>query len=236
MMIRNTDEGVGSLFALVLHRSPWIVWDASNAFLARASVEGPGMRMFRDGDPAECLAIVAGINEHISKASCSRLERAAIMDLIDPGAVIELEVPPLVESSIADRWRRRSARDARRHLVVNVKVLSATFFLLTSSSTTMPCENLGSVVITLEETVSKEELAHLFAELVAIDNDRVLLSAHNAGPFSIMVNLKADGVAVLVVCFTGLIDASLTAALGEELFLGVVVEENVNVAFDLLRS
>jgi hypothetical protein len=235
MMIRNTDEGVGSLFALVLHRNPWIVWDASNAFLARTSVEGPGMRMFRDGDPAECLAIVAGINEHISKASCSRLERAAIMDLIDPGAVIELEVPPLVESSIADRWRRRSARDACRHLVVNVEVLSATFFLLTSSSTTMPCENLVSVVITLEVTVSKEELAHLFAELVAIDNHSIL-HAHNGRPDTVMVNLEADGVAVLVVCFTSLIDASLTAALGEELFLGVVVEENVNVAFDLLRS
>jgi len=235
MMIRNTDKGVGSLFALVLWRNTWIVWDASNAFLARASVEGPGMRMFRDGDPAECLAIVAGTNEHVSEAGCSRLERAAIMDLIDPGAVIELEVPSLVESGIANRWWWRFAWDARRHLVVNVKVLSATFFLLTSSPTTMPCENLGSVVITLEVTVSKEELAHLFAELVAI-NDHSILHAHNARPDTVMVNLEADGVAVLVVCFASLIDASLTAALGEELFLGVVMEENVNVAFDLLCS
>jgi hypothetical protein len=235
MVIIRTDKGVGSPAARVLWRNRRICWVASSAFNARASVECPGMRMFRDGDPAEFLAVVAGINEHVTKAGCSRLERAAIMDLIDPAAVIELEVPFLVESGIANRCWWFLARDARRHLVVNVKVLSATLFLLASNTTTMPCENLSSVVITLEVTVSEEVLTRLFARGMAID-DHSILAAHDVGPDTVMVNLEADGVAVLVICFASIIDASLTAALGEELFLGVVMEEDVNVAFDLLCS
>jgi len=49
-----------------------------------------------------------------------------------------------------------------------------------------------------------------------------------------MVNLKADGVAMTVIFLAGLVDAIFTAALAEELFLGVVMEKDVNIAFNLL--
>jgi hypothetical protein len=49
-----------------------------------------------------------------------------------------------------------------------------------------------------------------------------------------MVNLNADGVAVLVVFFTGLVDAGLRTTLGEELLLCVIMEEDVDIAFNLL--
>jgi hypothetical protein len=138
-----------------------------------------------------------------------------------------------VESGIAHRIRNTLALDARRDLVVNVKVLSAALLVLTSSPATMPCENLGSVVITLEVTVSEEELAHFFAELVAIDHHSQICT-DDLGPNTIVVNLKADGVAVLVICFASVIDASLATTLGEKLLLGVVVEEDVDIALDFL--
>lgn len=56
----------------------------------------------------------------------------------------------------------------------------------------------------------------------------------NFGPLSIMVNLEADGVTMLVILLSGNIDAFFSATLGEKFFLGVVVQENVNIAFDFL--
>jgi hypothetical protein len=161
------------------------------------------------------------------------LERAAVRDLSDPGGVIELEVPLLVEGGIAHWRRRRIARDACRHLVVNVKVLSATLFLSTSDTTTVLGEDLSSVVVALVLTVSKQEFAHLSALGMAIDNDNIL-HAQDAGPVTIVVNLKADGVAVLVVLLTGLVDAGLGTTLGQELLLCVIVEEDVDIALNLL--
>jgi hypothetical protein len=225
---------VGSVATLVVVRNRRICWVAFNAVGAWAAVVRPSVRVLRDSDPALRIAIAAGIHPHIREASCS-LKRAAIGDLGDPGDVIELEVPLLVESCITHRWRRRQAGDALRHLVVNVEVFSATFFLLSGGTTTMFRENLGSIDITVEVTISKEELARLSTMGMAV-NHHILRDAHNGRPGTIMVNLKADGVAVLVVCLAGVTDASLTTALGEELFLGVIMEENVNVAFDFLGS
>jgi len=49
-----------------------------------------------------------------------------------------------------------------------------------------------------------------------------------------MVNLRANGCAVLVVFLTGNIHTSLRTALGEKLLLGVIMEEDIKVALDLL--
>jgi len=49
-----------------------------------------------------------------------------------------------------------------------------------------------------------------------------------------MVNLRANGCAVLVVFLTGDIHTSLRTALGEKLLLGVIMEEDIKVALDLL--
>jgi hypothetical protein len=191
------------------------------------------MGMLRDSDPGDGMAIAAGVKGHIWEAGGSRGDRAAVRDLRDPGDVIELEVPLLVEGSIA-HWRwRRLATNAGRHLVVNVKVLSATLFLSTSDTTTVLGEDLSSVVVALVLTVSKQEFAHLSALGMAIDNDNIL-HAQDAGPVTIVVHLEADGVAVLVVLLTGLVDAGLGTTLGEELLLCVIVEEDVDIALNLL--
>jgi hypothetical protein len=49
-----------------------------------------------------------------------------------------------------------------------------------------------------------------------------------------MVDLEADCVAMPVVFLTSLVDAVLSATFAEELGLGVIMEEDVNIAFDLL--
>jgi len=222
---------VGTLSTLVADRRE--NWVALDALSAAAAVESPSMGVLRDSEPADDMAIAAGIKNDIREAGGSSLERAAVRDLSDPGGVIELKVPLLVEGGIAHWRRRRIARDASRHLVVNVKVFSATLFLRTGDTATMLCEDLSTVVVTLERTISKKVLARLIASAMTINHHDVL-HAQNAGPHTIMVDLKTDGVAVLVVFLAGLIDAGLTAALGEQFLLGVIMEEDVDIAFDLL--
>jgi hypothetical protein len=223
---------VGTLSALLACRREYGV--ALNTLRASASVESPGMGVLRDSEPAQRGAIAAGIKMDIGKAGRSRCDGAAVGDLSDSGDIIELEVPLLVEGGIA-HWRwRRLATDAGRHLVVDVKVLSATLFLGTSlTSATMLCEDFSPVVVALEFTISKEVFAHFSPLGMTIDHDNIL-HAHDRRPFTIMVDLEADGVAVLVIFLTGLIDASLRATLGEELLLRVIMEEDVNIAFNLL--
>jgi len=190
-----------------------------------------------DSDPAEAVAIAAGLERHICEAGLS-LERAAIRDLGDPGGVIELEVPLLVEGFVAD-WRRGNAwLLARRDLEVNVEVLSAPLFLFAADTATVIREDLCTVHVALiHHCISKEILARFWAWRVVINLRGVVLegwSPDNCWPHTVIINLEADGVAVLVVGLTSLIDARLTAALGEKLLLGVVVEEDVDIAFDLL--
>jgi hypothetical protein len=230
--IVRSDKGVGALSALLAcWRKHWIALDALRA---SASVVGPGMGVLKDSDPSDGMAITACVKCHIWEAGRSRRHRAAVRDLGDPAGIIELPVPLLVEGGIA-HWRwRRLATDAGRHLVVDVKVLSATLFLGTSlTSATMLCEDFSPVVVALEFTISKEVFAHFSPLGMTIDHDNIL-HAHDRRPFTVMVDLEADGVAVLVIFLTGLIDASLRATLGEELLLCVIMEEDVNIAFNLL--
>jgi hypothetical protein len=203
------------------------------------------MGVLSDLDPRHLVAITADIKVNVWEACRSTLERAAVRDLGDPGVVAikwprlipnhNVAVPLVVEMRTADGFRIRIARDARRHLVVNVEVLSATLLVLAANLAIVAVlgEHLGSIVVTLEVTISKEELAHFFAELMAID-DHGQICADDGGPDTIVVNLEADGVAVLVVCFASFIDASLATALGEKLLLCVIVEEDVDVALDFL--
>jgi hypothetical protein len=223
---------VGTFLALVVINR--IRWATVGAFSASATIVCPDMGVLSNLDPSHLVAITADIKVDVREACRSILERAAVRDLGDPGVVaIVVAVPLLVESCIAHRFRSRLAWDARGDLVVNIKVLSATLLVLAAGPTTMHGEHLGSIVVTLEVTVSKEELAHFFAELMAID-DHGQICADDGGPDTIVVNLEADGVAVLVVCFASFIDASLATALGEKLLLCVIVEEDVNIALDFL--
>jgi hypothetical protein len=115
------------------------------------------------------VAIAAGLERHICEAGLS-LEGAAIRDLGDPGDVIELEVPLLVEGFVAD-WRRGSALLlAWRDLEVNVKVLSAPLFLLAGDTATVICEDLRTVQVALiRHCISKEILARFWAWRVVVN-------------------------------------------------------------------
>jgi hypothetical protein len=198
----------------------------TETFSASATIVCPDMGVLSDLDPSHVFAITADVKVNVWEACRSILERATVRDLGDPGVVaikwnhfpmhVDVAVPCLVETGSADRVFDRLARDARRHLVVNVKVLGATLLVLTANLAiaAMLGEHLGSIVVTLEVTISKEELAHFFAELVAID-PHVQLCADNVRPKTIVVDLEADGVAVLVVCFASFIDASLATTLGD---------------------
>jgi hypothetical protein len=186
------------------------------------------------------MTISTGTNRNIREAGGFTFH-AAVRDLSDPGGLIELEVPLLVEGSIA-HWRRRGRRaNTRRHWIVNVKVLSAALFTLTSnSSTTMHAEyEIHPIHVMLERIIAKEVLTFMGTLGMAIDHNFTSTLAgrvkvHNLRPLTGKVDLKADGVAMLVVFLTCLIDAVLSATLAEELGLGVIMKEDVNVAFDLL--
>jgi hypothetical protein len=232
--ISRSDQRVGTFLALVVINR--IRWATVGAFSASATIVCPDMGVLSNLDPSDLVAITADIKVDVWEACRSILERAAVRDLGDPGVVaIVVAVPLLVESCIAHRFRSRLAWDARGDLVVNVKVLSATLLVLAANLAIVAVlgEHLGSIVVTLEVTISKEELAHFFAELMAIDHHGQIC-ADNIRPSTIVVDLEADGVAVLVVCFASFIDASLATALGEKLLLCVIVEEDVNIALDFL--
>jgi hypothetical protein len=104
-------------------------------------------------------------------------------------------------------------------------------------------DEIHPIHVMLERIIAKEVLTfmgtlgmatdHNFTNLIVIGlAGRV--KVHNLRPLSSKVDLKADGVAMLVVFLPCLIDAVLSATLAEELGLGVIMKEDVNVAFDLL--
>jgi hypothetical protein len=135
-----------------------------------------------------------------------------------------------VEVGITDRSRRISARGALRNLVVNVEVLGATGLLVAIAA--MLGEHCCSIGITLEISISKMILIQAVTFRVAGNVHWV--DRKHFRPCTEKVDLQADGVAVLVVSLASLIDASLATTLGEELLLGVIVEEDINVALNFL--
>jgi len=151
------------------------------------------------------------------------------------GIVLEVE-------RFITHWRTTLIADgAHRHLVVNVKVLGAALFAYTiNTATTMPCHHCLAVGITLVVFVSKVVLVMALAEVMSCTVVKPIFRLHidtvgfHLGPLTIVVNLLANSATVVVVLSAGLVDAILGSTLGEEFFLGVVMEEDVHIAFDLL--
>jgi len=118
------------------------------------------------------MTIRAGANGDIREASGSSLGGAAIGDLSDPGGVIKLEVPLLVESGIAHRRRRWRRCDARRDWIVNIKVLSATLFSFTRNTATMPAEDRIPIHVECKSIITQQVLARVRTLLMSIDHNR----------------------------------------------------------------
>jgi hypothetical protein len=171
----------------------------------------------------------------VRKASCSRLLRTALVDATNALNNIILHVPSPVELLITDRRRARIAAADFRSLVINVKVLSASHLTSTINTTTVASHDIGSICIALVLTVTKEVLGRRFTGSVVVNGNLsgAVVNALHIGPHAIMVNLWADGCAVLVVCLTGNIHTGLRTTLGQKLLLGVIMEQDIDVAFDL---
>jgi len=196
--------------------------------MAGAAVESPSVRVLRDGIVLNNITIQAHRQDHISEAGLVP-RHAAIRDFLDAIEVIELGVPFVVEVGITD-WRRRiSARNTLWNLVVDVKVLSATGLLFASAS--MFGEHRGSIRITFVVAISEMILISMLTTFVTGNLNRVV--AGHFRPRTKEVNFWTDGCAMFVVLFTCLVDAFIRATLGKKLLLGVVMEQHVNVAFNL---
>jgi len=189
---------------------------------------------------------------HICEASCSTILWAAIGNFTDECGVIELGVMLAMELLIAD-WRGwRVTVTAWRNLVVKVQVLGAAIFSYTVlATTTMPCEHLETIGVTFVVAISQVVLVMMATWCMTRNPHSLritLLSTRigcvipcaskghrmNLRPLSLMVDLDADGVTMLVILLSGNIDALFSATLGEKFFLGVLVQKNVNIAFDFL--
>jgi hypothetical protein len=153
------------------------------------------------------------------------------------GIVLEVE-------RFITHWRTTLIADgAHRHLVVNVKVLRAALFACTiNTATTMPCHHCLAVGVALVVFVSKVVLVMALAEVMSCAVVQPIFRLHidtvgfHLGPLAIVINLLANSATMVVVLCAGLVDAILGSTLGKEFFLGVVMEEDIHVAFDLLGS
>jgi hypothetical protein len=74
----------------------------------------------------------------------------------------------------------------------------------------------------------------LLAELMAVQSDFAVVAASGFGPDSVMVGVNTDGRAALVSLLPGNIDTVLCATVFQQLLLGVVVEEDIKITFNLL--
>jgi len=189
---------------------------------------------------------------HICKASCSTLLWAAVRNVRDECGVIVAKVIVAMEFLIANWRRRRIAIAAWRNLVINVQMLGAAIFSCTVlATTTVPCEHLSTIGVIFEMTISEVVLIMMRTRSMTSNPHSLIVTllptsirhgiivtgkGHRMdfGPLSLMVNLDANGVTMLVILLSGNIDAFFSATLGEKLFLGVFVQEYVNIAFDLL--
>jgi len=141
-----------------------------------------------------------------------------------------------MECIVADRWAVRIAGSALWNLVVNVQVLGASRLTFTGHTTTVTGHDIITIGITLVVTISEMVLAGPNTESMVVNGNfsSLLVDAFSIRPHSIMVNLGANGCTVLVIFFTGSIHTGLRTALGEKLLLGVIMEEDIKVALDLL--
>jgi hypothetical protein len=174
------------------------------------------------------------------------LFRSAVLDTFHRGSVVVLAVVLLEERSIAHGSIAHVAGAARRVLEVKVKVLCASVLTLArNTGTTMACHHLRTVDVALVIPISEVVLVMLAALLVTRDHRLLGREVHSVlrskveehlRPLTVVVDLLADLAAVLVIrlaCF-GQAILAVASTLGQELFLGVVVEHHIDVAFDPL--
>jgi len=109
------------------------------------------MLMDLDGD--HVLTIGTGLLFPVCKVTVALFAtRMCLCDMI-----VIFVVPTPVELSIADRRRGLLASHALRSLVVHVQMLGATRLLLTTCTTSMLCEDIGTIDITLKGSISEPE-------------------------------------------------------------------------------
>jgi hypothetical protein len=176
------------------------------------------------------LTSEAGLQSFILEAGlfrCAAISKTVnLTHLIHPGIIF------FVESGIANWFWWIFAGLAHWKLVVNIEVLGATRFVFSIHSTTMFCEHCVAIGIAFELTISKVEFIMLGTLLVTSHIHRVDTS--NFRPMTIVINLWTNLGAILVILLTCFANAVIRATLCEEFFLGVVMEQDINVAFNLL--
>jgi len=194
------------------------------------------MGVLGHADPGEFEAIIARLDLHRCEAGFSTFLWAALIDAANAVDDIILHVPGPVELLIANWIRARIAGDNNRNLVVNVQVLGASRLTFTGHTTTVTGHDMITIGITLVVTISEMVLAGPNTEFMVVNGNfsSLLVDAFCIRPHSIMVNLGANGCAVLVIFLTGIIHTGLRTTLGEKLLLGVMMEEDIKVALDLL--
>lgn len=160
-----------------------------------------------------------------------------VVRAIDEDVVIKLGVVRAVEFRTANPRRWRDALWRWRSLIINVKVFRATGFILALlSTTTMLSVDSMTIVVAFVDRISKVILVVLLAELMAVRRDADIFNfvLDNFRPRAGMVRINADGGTALVSLLPGNIDTVLCATIFQQLLLGVVVEEDIKVTFNLL--
>jgi hypothetical protein len=165
----------------------------------------------------------------------------AVLHIWDLAATIKFGIVLEVERFVAHWGAAIIAACAHGGLVVNVKVLSAALFANTiCATTTMSGHNCWAIRVTLVVLVPHVILVMGMAEFVRwtwckpffrLGMDFI---AKHFGPLAIVVNLFANLATLGVVLLARLVDAILISALADEFFLGIIMEEDIHVAFDLL--
>jgi hypothetical protein len=141
-----------------------------------------------------------------------------------------------VELLIANWIRARITVANHRNLVVNVQMLSASHLSFTSHTTTVTGHDVISIGIARVLAITEKVLASRSTRSMIVNSNRssLLVNTLNIRPHAIVVNLWANGCAVLVIFLTGNIHTSLRTTLCEKLLLGVIMEEDIKVTLDLL--
>jgi len=215
------------------------------AWLAVASVVGPSMRVFTEGDESQlsdptlfiCSTItIARFHLFVREAASLASFWAAVNDA-NLGSIIKLGIVLAVEFRATDlRWFFTWLR-WRRNLEINVKMFRAPVLRFAVFAISVFCEDALPVGVALEPAVTEVVLVMLFAEFMCVKHNAIPTIAGfdiTRSPFTTVVNFCADLGAMLVVFLTSNIDAILSSTLLQKLLLRVLMKEDVQIALDLL--
>jgi hypothetical protein len=187
-------------------------------------------------DPSDFVSIITGINLDWIEALSSRLFRAALVNASNAVDIVILHIPGEVELCIADWIGARIALANHGNLVINVQMLSAAHLTLACHTTTVTGHHIGTIGITFVMAITEMILTVELARRVVVNRNLTsgLIDALDIRPLPIVVNLRANSCAVLVICLTCHVHAILRTTLREKLLLGIIMEEDIKVAFNLL--